>query len=258
MGLQHCAFGLKFFYAEWRHDTAIYRLPPGNSSFLLVFLCPVQDGSVLLAKYIEHQLKAMTSYARRQEAPTQRRPQHNTNNNTGRPIRVLELGCGTGLAGLAAGFALGRNSGDGEDHLLSSSRPIRPTEGAITPPTKEVEVVLTDLPYVLANTRANISRNAALFEAVGVDVVATELDWCRPLPRGLIGEAAAAVLLKWCFTETRLRVTVRRCVVRCMQLVGVGASNVFFCGYLQKTAVTTHSDEIVCISGFACLFCVPS
>ena len=128
-----------------------------------------------------------------------------SSSSSSQPIRVLELGCGTGLAGLAAALSLGRPIPTDNDGTLPlpSQDPDSPTRLAQrgTPPpsplpTAGVEVVLTDLPYALTNARANISRNDSALEAAGASVVATELDWCRSLPTGLRGEhsveAAAA------------------------------------------------------------------
>lgn len=72
-----------------------------------------KDGSVLLAKYIEHQVAVDTT--------------DNANSTTcgtekARAIRVLELGCGTGLAGLAAAFSLGRRQGGGGRHPATAAR----------------------------------------------------------------------------------------------------------------------------------------
>ncbi|CAN0285622.1 unnamed protein product [Laminaria digitata] len=120
-----------------------------------------------------------------------------TTTNSPQPIRVLELGCGTGLAGLAAALSLGQQpnhpnnfktlptpSQDPNQKRLAqrgtpSSPPLLPTAG--------VEVVMTDLPYALTNARSNIARNASVLQAAGARVVATELDWCRSLPTGLRG-----------------------------------------------------------------------
>lgn len=201
-----------------------------------------QDGAVLLAKYLEHRAVAMRRDFREQQPchPTQPSTSHpegagvggsvtiasgdcadvNINNNgssgcrssssssnsnkNGRaaPIRVLELGSGTGLAGLAAAFAFGRRhsgTSGGADGEVSPPRRRRGNllegesdEGVarrVSPPAPvEVEVVLTDLEYALTNTRANISLNSSSLEAVGAEVSSMELDWCRPLPRELSGE----------------------------------------------------------------------
>ncbi|KAH9129730.1 hypothetical protein LEN26_005416 [Aphanomyces euteiches] len=93
----------------------------------------IWDGSVVLAKYLES-----TS-----------NPSHNVQGK-----RVLELGAGTGLVGLAAAFC-----------------------GAS-------EVTITDLAYTLENVDANIRANA---EALSTSVVSThELDWfAKDIPDSL-------------------------------------------------------------------------
>ncbi|CAN0199015.1 unnamed protein product [Ectocarpus sp. 4 AP-2014] len=126
------------------------------------------------------------------------------------PIRVLELGCGTGLAGLAAAFAFGRrnSSTSGDDngevnpHPPSPCRRGNPLEGEndegvarCASPPAQVAVVLTDLEYALTNARANISLNSSSLEAVGAEVSSMELDWCRPLPRELSDKEAFDLIL---------------------------------------------------------------
>ncbi|CAM9935168.1 unnamed protein product [Ectocarpus sp. 8 AP-2014] len=127
------------------------------------------------------------------------------------PIRVLELGSGTGLAGLAAAFAFGRRhsgtSGDdnGEVNHPPPPSPCRrgnPLEGGndegvaqCASPPAQVAVVLTDLEYALTNARANISSNSPSLEAVGAEVSSMELDWCRPLPRELSDKEAFDLIL---------------------------------------------------------------
>ncbi|KAG9415893.1 hypothetical protein AC1031_000275 [Aphanomyces cochlioides] len=93
----------------------------------------IWDGSVVLAKYLES-----TS-----------NPSHNVQGK-----RVLELGAGTGLVGLAAAFC-----------------------GAS-------EVTITDLAYTLENVDANIRANA---EALSTSIVSThELDWfAKDIPDSL-------------------------------------------------------------------------
>ncbi|OQR98618.1 hypothetical protein ACHHYP_08348 [Achlya hypogyna] len=92
----------------------------------------IWDGSVVLAKYLEGQ---------------QAGDAHNVAG-----LRVLELGAGTGLVGLAAAFC-----------------------GASS-------VLLTDLAYTLPNTESNIARNEARLRAKFPDqnVDAAELDWFAP------------------------------------------------------------------------------
>lgn len=213
----------------------------------------VKDGSVLLAKYLEHQAEAMLrdfdsrcpppNKSQQPLSPGHERVQNdgvltgeagdtsndnansnahtsssssNSNDNTNDcktppRLRVIELGCGTGLAGLAAAFSFGRRrhrgrGGDREECIAALPPPprqTRPLEGeddgvaecGASGREEEggggggVEVVLTDLEYALTNARENISRNALSLEAVGsVAVKAAELDWCRPLPKELIGE----------------------------------------------------------------------
>ncbi|CAM9401101.1 unnamed protein product [Pylaiella littoralis] len=136
------------------------------------------------------------------------------NSETPPRLRVLELGCGTGLAGLAAAFSFGSrhdgHDGDGEEGgaaLSPHPRHTRPWKGrddrvtncASGGKTQGVEVVLTDLEYALANARANISRNASSLAAVGSAVKAVELDWCRPLPEELAGEIVWDVRLTACW-----------------------------------------------------------
>lgn len=170
---------------------------------------------MLLAKYLEYRAVAMRRDFDSQRPRRQSRPMSTVINATGFTanssckktppvVRVLELGCGTGLAGLAAAFSFGRrksgdsgtrsraaltgshhrhsNTGEGEKYGL---------DGCASSPTVEysVEVVLTDLEYALENARANVHRNASSLKAVGSTVKAMELDWCRPLPDVFIGEA---------------------------------------------------------------------
>ena len=124
-----------------------------------------------------------------------------------RPVaRVLELGCGTGLAGLAAAVSFGRRETGENDGERVAALPCPPRssdacdgeghgsgESVSSPAVGDgVEVVLTDLEYALENARANIERNAPSLEAVGSTVKAMELDWCRPLPDQLTGENLAS------------------------------------------------------------------
>lgn len=205
-----------------------------------------QDGAVLLAKYLEHQASAIARgsiprhqhqhrHQRRHDFHDPRRHETQPDNaerldgqvdtfldsNSEKPdnintpheenltLRVLELGCGTGLAGLAAAVALGKGNHTQRDGVLPYHRhpPLQPSQGdqdclcqqphqgehpgkgIIGVREAAVEVVLTDLSYALTNARTNIARNAEALEAVGAHVTAIELDWCRPLPPGLVGEA---------------------------------------------------------------------
>lgn len=194
--------------------------------FVLYFASPsCQDGSVLLAKYLEHQAIPMrrdldTQRPGRRTRPISAAPERaesngdvmnaaavdETNHGLGkraRPVaRVLELGCGTGLAGLAAAFSLGTGQSSDSDNEGRVALPCphrhskfcagetnELVEGASSPTAEHgVEVVLTDLGYALENARANIDRNASSLEAVGGTVKAMELDWCRPLPDEFAGE----------------------------------------------------------------------
>lgn len=84
----------------------------------------VWDGAVMLAKHLEARYPSLAGK------------------------RVLEVGCGPGLAGMTAA-ALGAD-----------------------------EVILTDLPYALENVRAAVTRNALAFR--GGRVTVGVLDWLRP------------------------------------------------------------------------------
>lgn len=88
----------------------------------------VWDGSIVLAKFVEH---------------LERDSRQHGSKNAIRSGKVLELGCGTGIVGLAAA-ALGAD-----------------------------KVYLTDLAYALENTRENVEKNEALKDRVEV----FPLDW---------------------------------------------------------------------------------
>ena len=92
----------------------------------------VWDGAVVLAKYIEH-LEGQGQCIVR-----------------GR--RVLELGCGTGLCGIACAM-MGAQS-----------------------------VVLSDLEYALRGARRNIELNGNRLHDSAAHVWARELNWCKGLP----------------------------------------------------------------------------
>ncbi|EQC40720.1 hypothetical protein SDRG_01792 [Saprolegnia diclina VS20] len=107
----------------------------------------IWDGSVVLAKYLEQQ------------------PRGSPHSVAGR--RVIELGAGTGLVGLAAAFC-------GAD-----------------------DVLLTDLAYTLANTNHNIALNKERLRALHPTQTtrAAELDWFhRDFPSSLQLDAADVIL----------------------------------------------------------------
>lgn len=81
------------------------------------------------------------------------------------PFRILELGSGTGLTGLAAGLVLAR--------LIKEARAMRP-DLVLRP----VQLILTDyLKPVLDNLSHNLSLNAQQLEVEGLDVSVELLDW---------------------------------------------------------------------------------
>ncbi|CAO1634549.1 unnamed protein product [Parajaminaea phylloscopi] len=84
------------------------------------------------------------------------------------PLRVAELGAGTGLVGVACAKILRR---------------MRETPGARLPASQRDEVVLTDYhSLVLDNLRANVAANFAGFDAkASVDVQVETLDWSHYL-----------------------------------------------------------------------------
>ena len=99
-------------------------------------------------------------------------------NNTAAPslaterssAKVLELGSGTGLVGIAAGAIWG------------------------------AEIILTDLPEIKENLLVNIDRNRALVEAMGGSVVGEVLDWNDG--NGLDGHASTQFEVSWGDLET--------------------------------------------------------
>ncbi len=193
----------------------------------LPFANRFQDGSVLLAKYLEHQAVGIRRELGRQQPCGETHPlppAHETVCSNGsidettdkargsnRPpvVRILELGCGTGLAGLAAAFSFGRREnvdahGESRAALPPFSHQTQPCEseedGVRTRNSSHAvvdggaEVVLTDLEYALANARENINRNASSLKAVDGAVKAMELDWCRPLAEEFAGELVTTML----------------------------------------------------------------
>lgn len=198
--------------SEGECNRSAFHADPGFRSLYRIFC---QDGSVLLAKYLEHQAVAMrrdfdSQRSRRQTRPNSaafERAEGDDGDSFSRKARavdrVLELGCGTGLAGLAAAFSFGRReSGDkGNESTAAPPRPARRSNacegehygvivecGSSSTVEDGVEVVLTDLEYALENARANIGHNAPALKAVGSTVNAMELDWCRPLPEEFAGK----------------------------------------------------------------------
>lgn len=114
-------------------------------------------------------------------------------------LRVLELGCGTGLAGLAAAFSLSTGVTPTKDENKEAS-PSSDSQ-ADSPPDSSpdcrsdycgVDLVLTDLEYALENARANVERNSSSLTACGASVVTAKLDWTEPLPSDLLGKLASS------------------------------------------------------------------
>ncbi|RHY49097.1 hypothetical protein DYB30_007350 [Aphanomyces astaci] len=129
------SFGLAFEKGEFLiHGTPLYIGEVGNTGKGTGLT--IWDGSVVLAKYLEH---ATSSFVQ--------------NEDSVRGKRVLELGAGTGLVGLAAAVC-------GASH-----------------------VTLTDLAYTLDNLSANVRANASSIAATSVDVA--ELDWFKAPPLSL-------------------------------------------------------------------------
>ena len=123
----------------------------------------IWDGSVVLAKYLEHKDGATTAVAAEaslsQPLPPPPPPSitavaRGDTNDCVRGLHVLEVGAGTGLVGIAAG-------------LLSAR-----------------EVTITDLPFLLPRMRANVARNAAALKHAGCagGVRALALDWTAAVP----------------------------------------------------------------------------
>lgn len=163
---------------------------------------------MLLAKYVEHRATEIVNHQEDHHHPNEEREQArsripweetDTSNvrfagfscnaeSPRRVFRILELGCGTGLSGLASTVALGQQLR--KDTMASSLRNERGDRIADTA-RGMLEVVLTDLPYVLENARANIARNMESLATEGIDavVVARELDWLRPVSPELMSKS---------------------------------------------------------------------
>lgn len=126
----------------------------------------VQDGAVLLAKYIEHQRGVFLQDHHHHPPPpsTAANGDEDSCNSTPvqgphqkkqhKPLRVLELGCGTGFAGIAAALSLGSDPGtasaggqgiarvisgtgacsDSISEDSSTAKPDPCTDGGVTPP----------------------------------------------------------------------------------------------------------------------------
>ena len=120
------------------HGAPLYALEVGNSGQGTGLT--VWDGSIVLAKYLEARYPSLA----------------------GR--RVLEVGAGPGVAGLAAA-ALG------------------------------AEVTLTDLDYCLPNLRAAVARNAHLLKAGAAPPLVGALDWLAPQRSALPGLQAVDFVL---------------------------------------------------------------
>lgn len=206
-----------------KHSAVLF--PTFRASFLSFANNRFQDGSVLLAKYLEHQAVGMRRELGLQQPCGESHPlppTHETaesisdgvndtkdktrGSNKPPVVRVLELGCGTGLAGLAAAFSFGRRGNvdaHGESRAAlppfpQQTQPFESEEDGVRTCSSShavvdggAEVVLTDLEYALANARENINRNASSLKAIGGAVKVMELDWCRPLPEGFVGELVA-------------------------------------------------------------------
>eukprot|EP01138_Halocafeteria_seosinensis_P014404 gb/GECG01014705.1/.p1 GENE.gb/GECG01014705.1/~~gb/GECG01014705.1/.p1 ORF type:complete len:300 (+),score=27.99 gb/GECG01014705.1/:1-900(+) len=123
----------------------------------------IWDGAVLLAKYLEHRYHSVLS---------------------GR--RVLELGAGTGIVGLAAS-ALGAK-----------------------------QTLITDLDYALDNLESNIAKNKGLLKG---EVSSLELDWSKPFPIPGIDVILAADVV---WVEELIRPLVNTLVVLTNEAVEIG------------------------------------
>ncbi len=121
------------------HGTPLYTLEQGNSG--LGTGLTVWDGSIVLAKYLEARFPSLAGK------------------------RVLEVGAGPGVAGLAA-VALGA-----------------------------AQVTLTDLPYCLDNLRAAVALNAHHVKAGAAPPVVGALDWLAPQRSALPGLQAMDLVL---------------------------------------------------------------
>ena len=75
--------------------------------------------------------------------------QHGSGGTRDKRLKILELGAGTGLVGLAAAGLF------------------------------EADIYLTDLPYILPNLRYNIEQNVSLVESTGSTITAGVLDWSK-------------------------------------------------------------------------------
>ncbi|KAK0508956.1 hypothetical protein JMJ35_008327 [Cladonia borealis] len=78
-----------------------------------------------------------------------RHRQHDSGGSGDECLKILELGAGTGLVGLAA-------------------------SGLFT-----ADIYLTDLPYILPNLQYNIEQNASLVKSTGSTITAGVLDWSK-------------------------------------------------------------------------------
>ncbi len=134
----------KLFPLDWAggqftiHGAPLYALEAANSG--LGTGLTVWDGSIVLAKYLEARYPSLAGK------------------------RVLEVGAGPGVAGLAAA-ALG------------------------------AQVTLTDLPYTLDNLRAAVARNAHHVKPGAAAPVVGALDWLAPQASALPGLQAMDLVL---------------------------------------------------------------
>ncbi|KAG9135574.1 hypothetical protein Leryth_002307 [Lithospermum erythrorhizon] len=123
----------RYFLESISSSIFIRQLPSKGISFKL---WPVANTLVNL----------LDSYGSKPDSMT---PFFNLLNNCGdkRPLRILELGSGTGIVGIVAAAALGAN------------------------------VIVTDLPHVLPNMAYNIDLNVEVLKAHGGNVEAAPLRW---------------------------------------------------------------------------------